>query len=198
MMLPSSVLNSLKDLSRQEGATLFMTLLSAFQTLLHRYTGQDDLIVGSPVAGRTHIETEGLIGFFVNTLVMRTNLSGNPTFKELLERMKQVALQGYAHQELPFDRLVEELKIGRDLSRTPIFQVMFNLENLPKIVAETHSIGIDQFELENQKAQFDLSLEIVEKADGLSCLFKYNSDLFDSVQLQSRAVSLRDTSRDWR
>src|SRR6185437_131119 len=115
-------------LCRREGVTLYMLMLSAFQVLLSRWSGQTDLVVGSPVAGRTHRQTEGLIGFFVNTLLLRGDLSGNPSFEQLLGRLKQTALQAYAHQELPFERLVAELRPQRDLSHQPLFQVMLSLE----------------------------------------------------------------------
>jgi aspartate racemase len=191
LLLPSPLLHSLKVLSRQEGVTLFMTLLAAFKTLLHRYTGQDDLVVGSPIAGRTHVEMEGLIGFFVNTLVLRTDLAGDPTFRDLLGRVRQVALEAYAHQDLPFEKLVEELRPERDLSRTPLFQVMFNLENLPEKPLPIRGLRVDEFEFETGIARFDLNLEIVEKAEGLSCLFKYNADLFDPATVARMLGHLR-------
>ena len=133
--LSPEVSAGLKELSRREGVTLFMTLLAAFQTLLHRYSGQEDIVVGSPVAGRNYRETEGLIGFFVNTLALRTDLSGEPTFVELLQRVKEVCLGAYAHQDVPFEKLVEELQPERDLSRSPLFQVMFGLQNVPQTAA---------------------------------------------------------------
>ena len=112
-----------------EGVTLFMTLLAAFNVLLYRYTGQDDILVGSPIAGRTRPETEPLIGFFINYLVLRTDLSGNPTFRQLLHRVRDVSLEAYAHQDLPFELLLEAMRPERDLSRTPLFQVFFNMHN---------------------------------------------------------------------
>ena len=122
---------ALKSLSQREGATLYMVLLAAFNVLLQRYTRQDDLVVGSPIANRTRRELEELIGFFVNSLVMRTDASGDPSFIELLTRVRRVALDAYAHQDLPFERLVEELDPQRDLSRNPLFQVMFAVQNAP-------------------------------------------------------------------
>jgi hypothetical protein len=125
LQLPKSLSEALEALSQQEGVTLFMTLLAAFQTLLYRYTQQEDIAVGSPIANRNRSEIEGLIGFFVNSLVLRTNLSGNPTFRELLSRVREVALGAYAHQDLPFEKLVEELHPERNLSQNPLFQVVF-------------------------------------------------------------------------
>jgi len=116
-------------LSRREGVTLFMTLLAAFQTLLYRYTGQDKIVIGTPIANRNRAEIEGLIGFFVNTLALPTDLSGNPTFRELLSRVRQVAWGAYTFQDLPFEKLIEELQPQRDLSHSPLFQVMFVLQN---------------------------------------------------------------------
>jgi amino acid adenylation domain-containing protein len=184
LMLSASLLQSLKALSQQEGVTLFMTLLAAFQTLLHRYTGQDDIVVGSPIAGRTHVETERLIGFFVNTLALRTDLSGNPTFRELLGRVRKMAMEAYAHQDLPFEKLLQELKLERDLSRPPLFQVLFNLENIPIKAVKTSSLSIDEFEFDSGASQFDLALEVIEKDEGLSCLLNYSTDLFDAATIE--------------
>ena len=121
-----ALVQGLRKLSRDKEASLFMVLLAAFKVLLHRHSGQDDIIVGTPIAGRNRAELEGLIGFFINTIVMRTDLSGNPGFDELIARVRDTALGAYAHQELPFEKLVEELAPVRDMSRTPIFQVFFN------------------------------------------------------------------------
>lgn len=179
LILSPSLLKSLKVLSRQENVTLFMALLATFKILLHRYANQDDIVIGSPIAGRTRVETEGLIGFFVNTLVLRTDLSGNPTFRDLLTRVREVALGAYTHQDLPFEKLVETLQPERDLSRTPLFQMMFNLENIPKNV-QTQSLNINEFEFDSGVSQFDLTLELIEQGAGLSCLLNYNTDLFDA------------------
>ena len=132
LAISAALLQALHDLSRRHGVTLFMTLLAAFQLLLHRYTDQDDIVVGSLIANRNRVETEGLIGFFVNTLVLRTDLSGNPSFRELLDRVREVALGAYSHQDLPFEKLLEALQPPRDLSRTPLFQVLFVLQNTPR------------------------------------------------------------------
>jgi len=135
---PKSLVEALKTLGRQEEVTLFMTLLATFQTLLHAYTGQEDILVGTPISTRRHAETEGLIGLFINTLVLRTDLSGNPSVRELLRRVRKVCLEAYAHQEVPFEKLVDALKVGRDLSRNPLFQVLFLQHALPQpIVLKT-------------------------------------------------------------
>ena len=129
--LPAELAAAVHQLARRTGCTPFMMLLAAFQTLLHRYSGQDDICIGTPIAGRSRPETEGLIGFFANTLVLRADLSGDLTFRELLARVRETCLDAYAHQDLPFERLVEELKPERDPSRHPLFQVMFSLEHDP-------------------------------------------------------------------
>ena len=141
LALPKTLSDSLQALSRQERSTMFMPLLAAFQALLHRYTGQEDIVVGSPVAGRSRVETEGLIGFFVNTLVLRTDLSGEPTFRDLLGRVREVALAAYDHWDLPFEKLVEELNPDRNLSYTPLFQVVFAFQNAPRSLARKPLAG---------------------------------------------------------
>ncbi|MFL5357614.1 amino acid adenylation domain-containing protein, partial [Archangium sp.] len=177
--LPRELSQSLAALSQHEGVTPFMTLLAAFQTLLHRYSGQDDLCVGSPIAGRDRAAMEGLIGFFVNTLVHRTRLSGNPTFRELLGRVKETALGAYAHQDLPFEKLVEELRPERDLSRTPLFQVMFSLQpdSLPEL--KLPGLSARALELESHTSKFDLGLTLSETAEGFAGSLEYSTDLFE-------------------
>jgi amino acid adenylation domain-containing protein len=187
LTLTSDLVRALKSLSQQEGCTLFMTLLAAFQVLLYRYTGQEDLVIGSPIAGRTQVETETLIGIFINTLVLRTNLAGNPSFKDLLARVRETTLEAYAHQDVPFEKLVEVLKPERDPGYTPLFQVIFNLENIPDQRIETASLGIEELNLEHEVALFDLNLELIEQEGGLTCLFKYNTALFDAATIERMA-----------
>src|SRR4029077_19017507 len=165
--LPAPLLQSLKALGRGEGATLFMTLLAAFQVLLHRYSGQEDIAVGSPIAGRGRTELEGLIGFFVNTLVLRTDVSGNPAFRELLARVRENALGAYTHQDLPFEKLVEELAPERDMSRNPLFQVMFVLQNAPGAPLVLEGLEVSRLSLEGHSAKFDLTLTLRETVAGL-------------------------------
>lgn len=181
--LSTRLTNALKVLSQQEEATLFMTLLVAFQTLLYRYTGQEDILVGSPIANRNRFETERLIGFFVNTLVLRTDLSGNPSFRELLVRVRKIALEAYAHQELPFEKLVAELQPERDLSSTPLIQVMFALENNPIPILEFAGLTLSPVEFDHRTTKFDLILAITETHKGLSGRFEYNTDLFDAATI---------------
>lgn len=170
---------SLKAISREEGTTLFMTLLAAFQTLLHRYTGKDDIIVGSPIAGRNRTDIEGLIGFFVNTLILRTDFWGDPDFRELLGRVRKVALDAYAHQDLPFEKLVEELHPQRNFSHSPLFQVLFVLQNAPMRAPRLTGLSVSPLKVESETATFDLSLLMVEEADSLRGTIEYNTDLFD-------------------
>jgi len=182
--LPGDLAQGLLDLGRREGATPFMTLLAAFQALLHRYTGQEDIVVGSPIANRTRAETEGLIGFFVNTLVLRTDLGGDPTFRELLRRVREVTLEAYAHQDLPFERLVEALQPGRDLSHTPLFQVMLVLQNAQAQGLDLGGVTVTPLEVHNAASKFDLSLFAWEKADGLATAVEYSTDLYDASRIE--------------
>ena len=174
------VSESLSELSRREGVTLFMTLLAAFQALLSRYSSQTDISVGTAIANRNRAETEGLIGFFVNTLVLRTDLSGDPTFAELLKRARVVALGAYAHQDVPFEKLVEELQPERDPSRTPLFQVMMVLQNAPGGgTLGLPGLTLGHVETGAADAKFDLTLTMTEGDEGLSGALQYNTALYE-------------------
>ena len=174
---------SLKILSHREGVTLFVTLLAAFKVLLHRYTGQDDMLVGAPIANRNRPETEGLIGFFVNTLVMRTDLSCDPTFRELLRRVQDTAVGAYANQDLPFEKLVEVLNPHRDTSRSPLFQVMLSMLNTPAQPLALHGLQHSRAWIDSGTSRFDLTLYVLEEAGGLTCTFEYNTDLFNADRI---------------
>ena len=180
LTLSKALTESLKDLSRQERVTLFMTLLAGFNTLLFRYTGQEDILVGTPVANRNRVEFEGLVGFLVNTLVLRTNLSGDPNFRELLRRVREMTLEAYAHQDLPFEKLVEMLQPERNLSYSPVFQVMFSLRNLHAEVPPLGGLKVEEIDCDPGAAQFDLTIEVIERPEGLSCLAIYRTDLFEA------------------
>ncbi len=160
-----------------------MLLLAAFDVLLHRYTGQDDIVVGTPIAGRTRAETEDLIGFFVNTLVLRVALSGDLSFAALLRRVREVCLGAYAHQDMPFERLVQELAPERDLSRSPLFQVVFALQNAPSEAVDLGGLQISGVTAESATSKFDLTLVMAEGAGGLVCSFEYDVDLFDGATI---------------
>ena len=181
--VPKRLVEELRALGRQEGASLFMVLLAAFKLLLYRYTGQEDIIVGTPIAGRDQVELEGLIGFFINTIVMRTDVSGKPTFRELLGRVRETAFGAYAHQAMPFEKLVEELSPDRDLSRTPIFQVFFNHIRvderrfaLPGLEAEVVG-GIER------ESKLDMTLYVWEQTDAIRLTALYNADLFEAERI---------------
>jgi non-ribosomal peptide synthetase component F len=180
LMLSAELSEQLKSLSRREGVTLFMLLLAAWQTLLYRYTGHTDVVVGTDVANRTRLETEGLIGFFVNQLVLRTDLSGDPSFRELLARVRTVCLGAYAHQDVPFEKLVEELQPHRQLSRSPLFQVKFVLQNMPSETLELSNLKLSTIAREGGNAKLDLSFLISDRADGISGTLEYSRDLFDA------------------
>jgi amino acid adenylation domain-containing protein len=169
----------LKKLAEERQVTPFMLLLAAFETFLYRYTGAEDIPIGTAIANRNRRELAEVIGFFANTLVLRANLAGNPTFGELLARVRRVALEAYAHQDLPFDRLVEAIQPERDLSRTPLFQVMFNYQNSPPL-PDIGGLKAIACEIETETAQFDLSLSIAQTATTFTATFEYNTDLFDA------------------
>ncbi|GHO60127.1 hypothetical protein KSB_86020 [Ktedonobacter robiniae] len=183
-MLPASLHEELKALSQREGVTLFMLLLASFQVLLARYSRQTDIAVGTPIANRTNQQLEDLIGFFVNTLVMRADLSGNPTFHDLLGRVRGMALNAYAHQNVPFEKIVEMVQPERDLSRPPLFQIMFILQNGPTPSGELGNVRFDLLPAAIETAKFDLTLEIQSAAEGLHCRVEYNTDLFEQATIQ--------------
>ena len=181
------LLHSLHELGRKEGVTLFMTLVAAFQVLLYRYTRQSDIVVGTPIAGRTMRETEDLIGFFVNTLVLRVDLSGDPTFAVLLKRVREVTLAAYANQDIPFERLVEKLLPDRDLSRSPLFQIMFALQNAPAAEWQLTGLTLKQQRVELGVEKFDLTIFLTEHDEGLRVTFDYNTALFDERAIREMA-----------
>jgi non-ribosomal peptide synthetase component F len=164
-----------------------MKLVAIFQVLLYRYSGQEDIAVGMPIAGRKRTELEGLLGFFANTLVLRTDLSGNPGFRELVARVQKTALDAYTHQELPFEKLVEELAPERDMSRNPLFQVMFVLQNVPDAAVEMEGLKVSSLPLESHSAKFDLTLSMRESAQGFRTDWEYTTDLFDAVTVKRMA-----------
>ncbi|MBD2103127.1 amino acid adenylation domain-containing protein [Leptolyngbya sp. FACHB-261] len=180
LILPKSLSQALEALSQRMGVTLFMTLLAAFQVLLCRYSGQEDIAVGSPIANRNRSEIEGLIGFFANSLVLRLHLAGNPSFEELLGRVREVTLGAYTHQDLPFEKLVEALQPERDLSSNPLFQVVFALQNAPLEGLDLLDLKLSPFSFENKTARFDLELHLWDYPEGLRGKIVYSTDLFEA------------------
>jgi amino acid adenylation domain-containing protein/non-ribosomal peptide synthase protein (TIGR01720 family) len=183
-MLRSELLSALREVGRERGATLFMTLLAAYQTLLYRYTGQEDVIVGSPIAGRNRAEVEDLIGFFVNTLPLRSRLDGAASFSALLERVRETTLGAYANQDVPFEMLVDAIAPERDRSRNPLFQVAFVLQNAPAPALELPGLAVEITESDSGAAKFDLTLVAQETAGGLSLSFEYAADLFEASTIE--------------
>ncbi|MET0400290.1 MAG: amino acid adenylation domain-containing protein, partial [Longimicrobiaceae bacterium] len=182
--LPAAVALSLRELSAREGATLFMTVLAAWQALLARWSGQDDVLVGSPIAGRTHLELEGLIGFFVNTLPLRTELSGDPAFAALLRRVRESTLGAYAHQDVPFERLVEELGVERSLTHTPLFQAVLSLQNLGPLEHPLGDVRTEPLETEALTARFDLTLALAEEGEEIAGGATFRADLWDGATVE--------------
>ncbi|RKH34120.1 amino acid adenylation domain-containing protein [Corallococcus praedator] len=179
MHLSATLTQALKALGQREGRTLFVTLLSAFNVLLSRYTGQEDVVVGTPIAGRPRAEVEGLIGLFVNMLALRTDLSGKPSFRELMGRVHESTLDAYAHQDIPFERLVDALKPERHLSHTPMFQVMFVLQNAPMPALEAPGLVMEAKPVDTGTTKYDLSLLLVDLPQGLRVIAEYSTDLFE-------------------
>ncbi len=186
-----TVAEKLQALSRQAGVTLFMTLLAALQTLLYRYTNSEDIVVGTDIANRNRAETESLIGFFVNLLVLRTNLSGNPTFKELLKRVREVTLGAYAHQDLSFAKLVDVLRPERKANTTPLFQVLFVLQNAPMPEFKLPNLTIAPFIIDTGATRFDLAIFVEETETGIAWNLRYSTDLFDLQAIAQMSAHLQ-------
>jgi len=183
--LSKGLTDALKDLSHREGVTLYITLVAAFQTLLHRYTDQDDLLIGTGIADRKRPEIQGLMGFFLNILVLRTDMSENPTFRELLKRVREVTLEAHAHQDIPFEYLVKELQPERNLGQNPLFQALLTLE--PPITVHPSGWTLTQMDVETDTAKFDLSIELDDRPEGLIGRFEYSTDLFDEATIARMA-----------
>ncbi len=186
-LLPLDLSGRLKTLSQKEGITLYMTMLTGFQLMLARYTGQDDVVVGTPIANRNRFELEGIIGLFANALVIRTRLAGDPTFRELLRRVKETALSAYAHEEIPFEQLVQELRPERSLSQSPLFQVLFSLRNTPNGEFRLGDLKVEFFGGAGETSKYDLSLYIEESGGSIRGRFEYNTDLFDASTIERMA-----------
>ncbi len=190
-VLSADLSEGLRRLSRKEGVTLFMTLLAAWQALLSRYSGQEDIVVGCPIANRQRSEVERLIGFFVNTLVLRTDLSGEPSFRELLRRVREVSLGAFGHQDLPFEQLVEALQPVRDLSHSPVFQVAFVWQNAPLGELELPGLHLEPFGVSGGTAKYDLTLTMAEGSEGrLLAELEYNTDLFEASTIRRMLAHL--------
>src|SRR4030088_463361 len=184
LTLDSDILAELKTFAQAEGATLFMVALATFQALLRRYTMQDSILVGTPIAGRNELEIENLIGLFVNTLIFRADFTDDLSFRDLVRQVRAFALEAFAHQDVPFEKLVEELVPQRLVDTTPLFQVMFTFQNIPKQVLEIPGLVMKEVPFETGIAKFDLSAEVFEN-NGLHCRFEYNTDLFDRLTIRA-------------
>lgn len=184
LRLPARLSQAIRKLSQEENATLFMTMLAAFKLLLHRFTGLEDIVIGSPIAGRNRTELENLMGFFLNTLVLRTDLSGDPDFRELIRRVRKTALDAYSHQDIPFEKLLIELHPERDLSRTPLFQVFFNMLNLETGWEGIPGLDAEAIEMPDIGSKFDLTLYLAENEQGINLRLVYNTDLFTHERIE--------------
>ncbi|MFY0567273.1 amino acid adenylation domain-containing protein [Archangium lansingense] len=194
-VLPRDVSEPLLALGRREGATSFMVMMALYQALLHRYSGQEDFAVGTPLAGRNRPELEGLIGCFINTLALRAPLAGAPSFRELLGRVRHSALEAYAHQDAPFERIVDVLDLPRDTSRTPVFQASINLINTPESEVQLPSLKFGVMDVPVGSSKFDLGLTVREEREGLSCVFEYATSLFDEATVAGMAGCLAGLAR---
>ncbi|MGZ6550807.1 MAG: condensation domain-containing protein, partial [Tumebacillaceae bacterium] len=181
----------LKSLCTKEGISLFMILLTAFKTLLYRYTGQEDMVVGTPIAGRNRREVEGPIGYFVNSLVLRTNLSGAPSFKELLRRVRDTSLDAFANQDVPFENLVETLQPERNLSHSPLFQVMFAFQHAGNEQWDLEGLQIGRVDAGIEISKFDLTLAMTESPEGIQAVFEFSTDLYNRDTIERMAEHYR-------
>ena len=184
LIIPQRLIEALREVGERQNATLFMTLLAAFKVLLYRHAGQEDIVVGVPITGRNKPELESSIGFFVNMLAVRTELSGNPTFRELLVRVREATLGAYEHQDLPFEKLVEVIQPERDLSYSPLFQVMFNLRNTSLPPFDLPDLTLTPLDVDTGTSKFDLTLDLAESSEGLKGWFDYSAELFDDSTIQ--------------
>ncbi|GGH50431.1 hypothetical protein GCM10008014_15540 [Paenibacillus silvae] len=187
--IPERVAGLLKELSVREGTTLYMTLLAAFKVLLFRYSDQEDVSVGSPVTNRNHQDLENLIGLFVNTLVLRTQIKREMSYLELLKQVRKVALEAYANQDVPFEKIVEELRVERDLSHSPLFQVMFIIQNISNKKMEIIGLNIEEIEIDTNSSKYDLTLFIAEENNRLTAVFEFNTDMFEKNTVARMADS---------
>jgi FkbM family methyltransferase len=190
LRVPLHTTEAVKALGRGESASLFMTLLTAFKVLIRHHTGEENVVVGTDVANRNRADIEGLIGFFINQLVLHTNISGDPTFRELLVKVREVTLGAYAHQDVPFDKLVELLNPGRDLSRTPLFQIKMVLQNAPAPALKLTGLELTHVDVRDLTAKFDLTVFFEETSRGLECEMQYNTDLYDAATIEKFAEQL--------
>ena len=186
-VLPRALLDRIRGVSTTHDVTLYMTLLAAFQTVLHRYTAQDDIVVGSPITTRSRVETEGLIGYFPNVLVLRTLLAGDPTFAQLLERVRETCLGAFEHQDVPLEKIAMEIRDGRDLSHAPLFQVLFLLQSRERAALELDELDVTVRRVDFGSAKFDVTLAMAESADGLHATLEYRTDLFDAGTIERMA-----------
>jgi non-ribosomal peptide synthetase component F len=182
--VPADKLAAIKGLASHEGATLFMALMAVFQAMLAKYSGEDDIVVGTDLANRTLPETESMIGFFINLLTVRTDLSGNPTFRELLARVREGLLESYAHQEVPFPKIVQEVQPERSAAHNPLVQVLFVMQNTPRLRRELAGLHVEPFEVPITTSKFDMALFVGERPDGLIGYWVYSTELFDPTTIQ--------------
>jgi len=190
------ITSKLNTLSQEQGVTLFMTLISAFGLLLNRYTSQDDIVIGSPIANRNRVELEKLIGFFVNSLPFRINIDNQADFSELLKTNKETILNGYEHQDIPFEKIVDSLNLPRDTSHSPLFQVMFVLQNTKQTQLKLPDIAIDMVEFENPTSKFDLTMELTERDGRLEGVLEYATDLFSREFIESMCGHFKNLLRE--